>query len=507
MSGSNPADWAREFQALAQKYWQSWGDFAQQAGGAPAGLSPGQGWQEAIDWWSKLAHGGREEANTALDHFNQQMRQGYGLMQELAGRFAGKSGSASEIVKAWRQAIGANGAHPFPELFKGFHGQGLKGIEQLLADASPFLGSAREQIIQTLKQPAFGFAREHQERWQRLMQAQMDYQEEVSRYNALLAKAGENAFGRFESLLAEREEPGRQLASARALFDLWIDAAEDAYAEIALSEEFRKVYGDMVNAQMRLRGAVQLEVEHSARALGTPTRSEVQASHAKVHALERELLRLRKRLDAVEQSAARSAGAAPVDARAEGAAPTAEPTPRAKPESKPEGTPAARTTARTEARAKKRRVAAPTADVVVPAPAPGWWGNRADRDPAAPRKTRRKAAAAKTKTKTKPAAKAARALSARAEPTKAARTTKAGGTTKSTSATPARPAKAAKSTKAASSRKPAQLTKAKSGVPTGKPGKASRAAEPLSASKATKATKATKAAKRAKPAKSARRRS
>ena len=46
------------------------------------------------------------------------------------------------------------------------------------------------------------------------------------------------------------------MTSARALFDLWIDAAEEAYAQVALSPEFREVYGAYVNAQMRLRNGM-----------------------------------------------------------------------------------------------------------------------------------------------------------------------------------------------------------------------------------------------------------
>lgn len=310
MSGSNP-EWPGDFQSLAQQYWNAWGDFARQSGtaGQPGPL-PSQGWQQAIDWWSKLAHGGREEANTALEQFNHQMRHGFGLMQDLAGRFAGQPASAGDIAQAWRQALGANGGNPFPELFKAMRGQGLQDLGQWVEDASPWLSSMREQLTQGLRQPAVGLAREHQERWQKLAQAQIEHQEQMSRYQALLAKAGENAFSYFEAKLAERSEPGRQIDSARALFDLWIDAAEEAYAEVALSDEFRTVYGALVNAQMRLRAAIQTEVESAARSLGMPTRSEVQATHAKVHALERELRRLRARVAGLEKGepAAASAG-------------------------------------------------------------------------------------------------------------------------------------------------------------------------------------------------------
>src|SRR3546814_13196363 len=71
----------------------------------------------------------------------------------------------------------------------------------------------------------------------------------------------EQAFVVFEGKLAEHEAPGRQLGSVRAVYDLWIDAAEQAYAEIALSPQFGVAYGEMVNAQMRLRLANQNELE------------------------------------------------------------------------------------------------------------------------------------------------------------------------------------------------------------------------------------------------------
>ena len=49
---------------------------------------------------------------------------------------------------------------------------------------------------------------------------------------------------------------------------------------------------------MRLRAAVQQEIERSAKLLGLPTRSELNASHRKVAALERELRALQRQVEA-----------------------------------------------------------------------------------------------------------------------------------------------------------------------------------------------------------------
>jgi polyhydroxyalkanoate synthase subunit PhaE len=93
---------------------------------------------------------------------------------------------------------------------------------------------------------------------------------------------------------------------------VWIDAAEEAWGEVANGPEYRGVYGRFVNAQMRLRGAVQKEIEQSARLLGLPTRSELDASHRKVAALERELRVLTQQVQGRAPSN-RSAQAAAVD--------------------------------------------------------------------------------------------------------------------------------------------------------------------------------------------------
>ena len=129
-----------------------------------------------------------------------------------------------------------------------------------------------------LKLPAFGFLREHQEHQQKGAVAFVEYQEQVARYNAQMLEAARRGFELFEGKLAEREQPGRQIESLRALYDLWVDAAEEAYAEIALSREFQEIYGELTNAQMRLRAQIQQEVERLSVDLGMSAPSAIATS-------------------------------------------------------------------------------------------------------------------------------------------------------------------------------------------------------------------------------------
>lgn len=300
-----------EFAALARQYWNAWGEMMR-AGGAPSTAGAGMpgfgstgvgadkgampGWNDAIAWWSKLAQGrGAGAANETLDRFSQQASGWYAQMQDVAARFAGRDGSAADITRAWKDALG--GGNVFADAIRGMQGPGQHGFEQWGEQVKPWLDLLQRGGRDWAGTPAFGFAREHQQRWQKLARAHDQHQQANQAHNAMLGDATQRAFELFEQKLAERSEPGRQIGSARALFDLWIDAAEEAYAQVALSPRFRASYGELVNTQMQLRAAVQGEVEQAAMQLGMPTRTEVDAAHRKIVQLERELRRLR---DAVQ---------------------------------------------------------------------------------------------------------------------------------------------------------------------------------------------------------------
>lgn len=285
-----------EFERLARQYWGAWGEAMRNAipGAAPPDpVRMGtQAWQDAIDWWTRQATG-RPAYDDALWRFNRQASDWYAQMQRVAAQFGGGDNTAADVAAAWKQALGGAGVNVFADMLKSMAGNGMHGAEQWSEDVAPLLHAWRLEGDGWLKLPAFGFTREHQERAQALAAAQLEMQEATNAYNTLMLKSSEAAFSVFERMLAEREAPGRQISSPRALFDLWVDAAEQAYAEMALSKEYRVAYGNLVNAQMKLRAGIQKEVELASSLLGMPTRSELDGAHRKIVELERALRRLR----------------------------------------------------------------------------------------------------------------------------------------------------------------------------------------------------------------------
>ncbi len=277
----------------------------------------------------------RSPLDDVLQRFQQQASDWYGQMQQVAARFAGTDNSAADIGKAWREAIGAtaDAANPFADILAAMKGWGGNGLDGWAEQIKPWLDAA-ERLYgheHTPHLPAFGPAREHQERWQAFADAVQDYRQRNAEYNALLLQIGEKAFEAFEGKLDEHDAPGKQIGSARALFDLWIDAAEEAYAEAALSTEFRHAIGALANSQMRLRAAVQKEAEQFCNLFGLPTRTEVDSAHRKIAELERALRKAARAQAEPRQPVAAKAQPAPVVAEPVAAKPVAKAAAKAKP--------------------------------------------------------------------------------------------------------------------------------------------------------------------------------
>lgn len=335
MGQSPNPDWLNQWQGLSQNMLNAWQGLARQAAPfAPAQPPP---WAEGFEQWARLFAPGSGAQSETIERIVDSAK-GYAAFMQGALAAAANGGGAG-WNEAFRSGFGIPGAASMPfdsglmNAMKSMQGQGgsfLDGLGAMRLPADAGLG----ELKAWMSLPAFGPAREHQERYQKTAVAWVEYQEALARYNALMLKASQRGFELFEGRLTEREQPGRQIDSLRALYDLWVDAAEDGYAEVALSTEFREAYGALVNAQMRVRSLVQHEIERVSGDLGMPTRSEVdnigerlQSLRREVRAknggsdLARELARLRAEVAALK-AAKKPVAAAAEEAPASRAAPT-----------------------------------------------------------------------------------------------------------------------------------------------------------------------------------------
>lgn len=332
----SPLEAMQDWQALQQQYWNAWSDATRNAvGGTPTPATP---WHEGMEQWSRMLADSGKQSETA-ERLMAGAKNYVALMQSLVATASGKN-AVNGPLQAWTDAMrggfnipGADASmfnNPMAAMLRGIGGPGANGFEKLSENLMPFIAQAKQECLSWLRVPAFGLAREHQEHTQKKLLAFAEYQDALGRYNALILKSSQRSFEIFESKLGEHSEPGRQIDSMRGLYDLWVDAAEAAYAEIALSDEFRKVYGDVVNAQTRVRAQIQHEVERIATDLGMPTRSELNSVHKRLHEMQRKFRALQEpdgESAQVERSESAEAEAAPATRNARRTASIPRPSP------------------------------------------------------------------------------------------------------------------------------------------------------------------------------------
>ncbi len=291
----NP-QWPNDFESLGRHYMEAWQNMMRGAMSGqnvpPTGFAGMGGWQDPSQAWTRAASQfANPESMAAMHRFNAQSNGWYAQMHELAAKFADQGATAKAVAEEWRRMLENSSGNVMADALKNMQSGGSQGFDAWYSSVEPMLNGWKREFSAWLNVPTFGLAREHQERLQKLMQAQMDYQEALSTHNALLGNSGEAAMKYFEALLEKQGVTGKPITSARGLFDTWVDAAEQAYAKVALSREYRTAYANMVNAQMRLRAGVQREIEQACDALGIPTRTEMDAAHRKIAELERALRR------------------------------------------------------------------------------------------------------------------------------------------------------------------------------------------------------------------------
>ena len=294
-----PKDW----EALNQQFWKTW------SSGVPNAATPAPGklpWHEGLEQWSRLFAGSGEQGEVV-----ERMLAGARQFATFAQSAAQGAGANPWNAASMQPPGGASAfANPMLDAMRALSGAGSTGFEDLAAQTQRMLEPLKKEMASFSSLPAFGSNREQQERAQTLAASLTGYQEWFGRYQGLMLQASKRAYELMEGKLAERSEPGREISTLRGLYDVWIDAAEEGYAEVALSPDFRKVYGELVNAQMRVRKHVNDAAERNTRTLGMPTRTEVNSVHARLVEVRRRLARIEEAMGLGDESQAGAEGEA-----------------------------------------------------------------------------------------------------------------------------------------------------------------------------------------------------
>jgi polyhydroxyalkanoate synthesis regulator phasin len=279
--------------ATAQKdLWQRF------LGGQPAPTQEAPG----LAMFSQFFGQGLPDSSQDLTRKMMEFGEGYlGVAREFWKLVEATPAGASDAASLQRQmeALQSSFADGFSKLYAGGPlGGDLMAAWQRMGAA----GTGPDQAPAFPGMPALGPLRERQEAMERLGRATLKYQQALGRFGELLSRVSGDAVGRLARRVARRVQSEEPIGSLRAMYDLWVDAGEEAYAAAAHGPEFARAQAELNDALMGLKAEQRAQVEDWARALDLPTRTELNTILKRVNTLRRRVRELEEELDQLRRA-------------------------------------------------------------------------------------------------------------------------------------------------------------------------------------------------------------
>jgi len=300
-SAQQNADWFGQ----QKQYWDSW--FSQQRqffGAAPdAAQNPYatllQGWQDA------LSQGGTAPGGTdVFRQFFVRAGESYMNLLQQFSQGAAEAKPFEQLTQEWVENLkgfftAAPQGSPFTQGFAGAFG----GKDPLSAlDPFNFIASF----------PGIGYTREKQEQLNHLYQQWSNYEARAREYTASMSKVGLEALQKFQEYVSNPPEGAAPLKSLKEVYGKWVDICEDIYAKYAMTEEYTRLYGEVVNALMAFKKKQNEVLDDLIGQANLPTRAEVDSLHKRLHELKREVAALKSAKPAAKAAAPKTAPKAAV---------------------------------------------------------------------------------------------------------------------------------------------------------------------------------------------------
>lgn len=345
--------WADLAASGARTAGQAAGAAGERTAAAPssaAGWMPGaDAWSGASDaWlgsWRQLAHQTAAAFTAGADPVAKDMAQAMAAAQETMLRFGmlmqqawtmmssptapGESSGASmdafgrlmqqSINAPWAQWVKPAGGAPdlwqsylaslerlpgpWADVLKGIPAAATRafgGDHSELVEQTRMLWDASERSVgRLIDTPSMGYSREMTEMVQRGFIAWVDYRRAVIEYGVVLNEAWAGSGQAAVDMLRERAETNTPITSLREFVNVWSEATDRALEDAFRSPRFAEAQAAMLAAAMRYRMRERDLVETFLKGTDIPSRSELDETNKRLHAVKREVRELRQALAAL----------------------------------------------------------------------------------------------------------------------------------------------------------------------------------------------------------------
>lgn len=315
---SDTGDWMD----IQRKYWEAWSELGRKSMGLDA--PPANPWAGALDhWWQAMSPAIPNDH--ARDFMQKLMDQGKAFFDITDSLTKGLTGSNATAEQGW--GIFSKSLDELQKAFTSGQQEGEQTLRRLMAfwempldnwqrtmsSLAPLPGDmlrniphdqVKDNMNRLLSAPGLGYTREEQGRYQELTRRWLDYQSALQEYSGFFTQLGVKSLERMRERLQRLSEQNKAVESARELYDTWIGCCEAVYAEEVSSEEYSRIHGQLVNAQMALKQCMSVMVDETLGTLNMPTRTELRTVQDRLQESRRENKQQRQELETLKRQVA-----------------------------------------------------------------------------------------------------------------------------------------------------------------------------------------------------------
>lgn len=263
-------DMMKSWAEAQQKYWSNLMSVHGATGAGSANMSD---WSEGIEqWWTMVTPRMPVQASDLMRRVFE-MGQAYARLAE-ASAAAGSGSEYKSALDGWMAAMeksfngeSLQGAAGF--LDSGVGRQLIEGWQQVMDRCG--MGALKDMPVMEGVLPGSelwqaqmkslsglpGFADSiSQDSQYKLAELTASYQQALQNYMAAFSGQGADAMQVLRERLAQLASEGATITSLRELYDLWVDVSEEVYHQFAMSDHYQRLYGEMINSFVALKGGI-----------------------------------------------------------------------------------------------------------------------------------------------------------------------------------------------------------------------------------------------------------
>ncbi|MBT7951449.1 MAG: class III poly(R)-hydroxyalkanoic acid synthase subunit PhaE [Gammaproteobacteria bacterium] len=281
--------WDTDWLEAQKKYMEALTSFGSVDSSNKTTGMPDSEWQKALDyWWQTSSSAMPEDAQAIFSNLLQHSKSWYSITEQFDDLLQAIS-SRDNTSSDWRATLEEHIKKMKMHVESGFAGAD-KGFWQNASHSpvdnwqkmfnsifsnqdttSAQYAELQANIEKFSSLSGLGPNKQIQEQMQQGLHLWQDYQKHYQAYRETIDNIASNSLDKLQEKIIASAKQEKSISSLRDLYDLWVDSHEEAYSDLVLTEDYSRLYGQLINSLLAFKAHNQQFLSDASKALNIPT--------------------------------------------------------------------------------------------------------------------------------------------------------------------------------------------------------------------------------------------